>query len=71
MNNFLISILNKTKTLLNLYFSIDGRMEKYLKLLGKWTLPTGSEISKLGGLPSTISPSDHLPLAADFLITAR
>ena len=46
-------------------------MEKYLKLLGKWTLPTGSEISKLGGLPSTISPSDHLPLAADFLITAR
>ena len=52
-------------------FSFDGRVEKHLKLLGKWSLPTSSGICGLGGLPSSISPSDHLPLAADFLLMVR
>jgi len=43
-------------------------MEKKLKLLGRWSLPTGPQVARLGGLPSPISPSDHLPLAADFLL---
>lgn len=46
----------------------DGKMESKLKLLGRWTLPTGSQLARLGGLPSSVSPSDHLPLAADFLL---
>ena len=53
------------------FYSNDGRYEKQLKYLGKWSLPTASQISKLGGLPSCICPSDHLPLAADFILTAR
>jgi len=52
------------------FSSNDGRYEKQLKYLGKWSLPTASQISKLGGLPSRICPSDHLPLAADFILTA-
>jgi len=52
------------------YQSNDGRMEKYLKLTGKWRLPSCSQIVKVGGLPSIIAPSDHLPLAAEFLLTS-
>lgn len=50
------------------YGSVDGRMEKYLKFIGKWRLPSCSQITKVGGLPSIIAPSDHLPLAAEFLL---
>eukprot|EP00088_Acartia_fossae_P018100 TRINITY_DN20407_c0_g2_i4.p1 TRINITY_DN20407_c0_g2~~TRINITY_DN20407_c0_g2_i4.p1 ORF type:complete len:581 (+),score=97.10 TRINITY_DN20407_c0_g2_i4:139-1881(+) len=50
------------------YNSIDGRYEKDLKLLAKWSLPSASQIKKLGGLPSLICPSDHLPLAAEFVL---
>eukprot|EP00092_Neocalanus_flemingeri_P089492 GFUD01113246.1.p1 GENE.GFUD01113246.1~~GFUD01113246.1.p1 ORF type:complete len:553 (-),score=163.57 GFUD01113246.1:65-1723(-) len=48
--------------------SKDGRQEGRLKLLGRQSLLTGPEISALGGLPSTICPSDHLPLLAEFLL---
>merc|ERR1711874_515435 len=40
-----------------------------LNLVAYKSLPTGPEIAALGGLPSEICPSDHLPLVADFLWT--
>lgn len=46
----------------------DGRREGGLKLVSRMALPTGPEISALGGLPSEICPSDHLPLLADFML---
>ena len=48
--------------------SPDGRREGRLKLLQRLALPTGPELSALGGLPSEIAASDHLPLAAHFLL---
>jgi len=39
-----------------------------LKLLSRLTLPTGPEISSLEGIPSQICPSDHLPLAVNFVL---
>jgi len=53
------------------YNSHDGRVEKHLKLLSKWRLPSGPQMEGLGGLPSALAPSDHLPLAADFLFLTR
>lgn len=38
-----------------------------LKLLSRLGLLAGEELDSLGGLPSLASPSDHLPLAANFL----
>jgi len=46
----------------------DGRREGKLKLRARMALPTGPEISALGGLPSEIFPSDHLPLLAEFIL---
>jgi len=48
--------------------SKDGRAEGNLKLVGRLALLTGPEISALGGLPSAICPSDHLPLLAEFCL---
>ena len=48
--------------------SSDGRQEGKLKLVGRLSLPTGPEISVLGGLPSAVCPSDHLPLLAEFIL---
>lgn len=48
--------------------SKDGRAEGKLKLVGRLSLLTGPEISALGGLPSAICPSDHLPLLAEFCL---
>lgn len=45
----------------------QGR-EGPLKLLSRLTLPTGPQISSLEGIPSQICPSDHLPLAANFVL---
>jgi len=50
--------------------SKDGRQEGKLKLVGRLSLPTGPEISVIGGLPSSICPSDHLPLLAEFVLKA-
>ena len=54
-----------------LFFSADNRIEKHLKLLGKLSLPSAVDMRQLGGLPSAINPSDHISLAADFLLMAR
>jgi len=48
--------------------SNDGKQEGKLKLVGRLSLPTGPEISVLGGLPSLICPSDHLFLLAEFIL---
>jgi len=48
--------------------SNDGKQEGKLKLVGRLSLPTGPEISVLGGLPSPICPSDHLFLLAEFIL---
>ncbi|KAK3863556.1 hypothetical protein Pcinc_030706 [Petrolisthes cinctipes] len=44
--------------------SVEGK----LKLLARYRLLTGPEASRFGPLPSAVCPSDHFPLAAQFLL---
>ena len=48
--------------------SSDGRREGKLKLSGRLSLPSAQQMWTVGSLPNTFSPSDHLPLLADFLL---
>jgi len=50
------------------YFEGQGRVEGALKLLARFSLPIEEDMVSLGGMPSRICPSDHLPLAADFIL---
>ncbi|KAK4291528.1 hypothetical protein Pmani_035657 [Petrolisthes manimaculis] len=43
-------------------------VEGKLKLLARYRLLTGPEASRFGPLPSGVCPSDHFPLAAQFLL---
>ncbi|CAB3374546.1 Hypothetical predicted protein [Cloeon dipterum] len=40
-----------------------------LKLLSTWRLPTVDECNVMGAIPNFDSPSDHLPILADFLLS--
>ena len=48
--------------------SQDGRREGKLKLVGRLSLPSARQMEEVGRLPNLSSPSDHLPLLADFLL---
>ena len=48
--------------------SSDGRREGKLKLIGRLSLPSAQQMWEVGSLPNYFSPSDHLPLLADFLL---
>ena len=48
--------------------SSDGRREGKLKLVGRLSLPSSQQMLEVGSLPNYFSPSDHLPLIADFLL---
>ena len=58
-------ILYTGKYSLQLKKPVEGK----LKLLSKLSLPSASEIEKMGRLPTPEYPSDHLSLAAKFLLT--
>lgn len=45
-----------------------GKIEGNLKLISRLNLLSGNEVTNLGGLPSLAFPSDHLCLAAKFLL---
>ena len=48
--------------------SSDGRREGSLKLLGRLDLPTAGQMARVGRIPNSCCPSDHLPLLAEFLL---
>ena len=39
-----------------------------LKLVGRLDLPSAQQMAIIGSLPNQFTPSDHLPLLADFLL---
>lgn len=51
--------------------SNDKIIEGDLKLIGRYGLISPAEAMRVGPLPSDICPSDHLPLAAQFLLRRK
>lgn len=49
-------------------YSRGSRVEGNLKLLARYQLLTGPEAGRFGPLPSAVCPSDHFPLAAQFML---